>query len=1390
MNPLLQRLASLRRQVRFLDGWIGTTALVALVLGVGVAVGVADFYLHIPSLVRGGLLIGLLVSSACLVYSLLVQPFANPYDDLSLALMVEEKYPELNDALASTVQFLQQTPEESAKLGGSEAMREHTEQDALTKVDACDFGKVLEEKNQVALPWIIAPLYQMIAALFTPRQAIGLISDVWQNSKATFAGALIYASILIGGSVIGFNVYHNDYVGIGFWRFIEPFGQHTWTTITVAKIRPAGLLDQEGDLKQPIDPKASDKVAVNRPYIIQVSLTGQMPKSGKAKVEVVGKTKTDKEISLDIAQDKRSASFKTAIDMTSVPQKFKFRILANDGTFPPRSGTWHEVNVLPPPTLVKMANGKDSPQITVIPPKYTDQPTRTLEPGDWNVKLYAGSTVILRAKADRKLEQAWIEYRPEDATLMPAAALAIMGQTTPLSALTSAAGGSALWGRIPAHFEADGETFSVTFMPIVSAGYVLNIRDFDQLDFRADGKLNVQIDPEPKVMLVTPAKPLNAEVAVLKVLPTEAIKFKFQVTDPEFAIKSVYAEYRRKAPDGQWIEEPTRNVIYDAGAFGKLVPRLSARLAQKPVAGAHPLMGTFGLKVPEFRLRHQKLDIEMVWALDNQFRPGDLVVIEICAEDFCDIYPSRLAGRSYPVELHVISDQDLKRTTNEGIASIIQKLKKIIEVQEDAQGKTKATRALDKLKPSDIDRFSDDAVDKQRDVKDRIGDSNDSGVRRDVRELMEVLERNRLTSIGAYRQLKKIGGTLKSLSLEELPKIGTNLKDAREQMRNLVGDAKREEGGKEESKKSEPKTQKKLDETVRLQESVLKSLKELLDDIDPQAKMQELTNKHRQIVQKQRALADHLEEQKAIKEALEMNKDLSPEQRAQNEKDLKAQIDKNVNEQKDLANQMQKLVDEMRTAKEQYEKLGDQRNAKRLDDAIKNAENPDLKKTPPKKEEKTPPISAQMRNAADNQAKMPKDISNEAIQRQKDIVKQLEKGLESLEGNTFDATKDEIQNRKDIENKLNNLAKDMKNLRDKTKEVQKEMDEMLKKKMEQELAAQHEKLQQQIEKTRRELARLNEQQAAEKLKAAADKLNDAKAEIEQGGDPGQKQREAAQELNKAKADVKQAQEELARELLVKMADQLEGIKMRQVASVERSEKLHAKIMEKKSWMNEYLDTMDGNIDAQKNIAEETDNLKEKVKEAIVFKAALEKAKESMDKAVETMTIRREEGKERRYFEIGEKMNAKELKDEVDWHDTTIAHQKRAVNRLDNLLDSIKEEIDRMDRRKKTKKPEEPIDPDKPPPEPKEQKGGLKNQDGIPPMAQLKALRAWQLDVNNRTEDFDKRYPNRDNLTDEQKAELADISREQTLLHELFQQVLPRPAVDGNPPNEEKKGDAK
>src|SRR5437588_11111373 len=112
---LRSRLAGLRRRLRFVVlrrgvGWLLTAVLLAAVVA-----GLLDWHWHLPSLVRAAFLVGTLSAAVLIVYRYLVRPLASRADDLALALRVEDRYPALNDALASTVQFLDEPADSEAR---------------------------------------------------------------------------------------------------------------------------------------------------------------------------------------------------------------------------------------------------------------------------------------------------------------------------------------------------------------------------------------------------------------------------------------------------------------------------------------------------------------------------------------------------------------------------------------------------------------------------------------------------------------------------------------------------------------------------------------------------------------------------------------------------------------------------------------------------------------------------------------------------------------------------------------------------------------------------------------------------------------------------------------------------------------------------------------------------------------------------------------------------------------------------------------------------------------------------------------------------------------------------------------------------------------------------
>src|SRR5205085_1237038 len=90
-NPLRRRFAGLRRRLRFVAAIRGGGWLLACVLSTLLVVGLIDYRIHLPGLVRAFALTGLLASAGILLYRYLFEPLSEPTDDLSLALRIEER---------------------------------------------------------------------------------------------------------------------------------------------------------------------------------------------------------------------------------------------------------------------------------------------------------------------------------------------------------------------------------------------------------------------------------------------------------------------------------------------------------------------------------------------------------------------------------------------------------------------------------------------------------------------------------------------------------------------------------------------------------------------------------------------------------------------------------------------------------------------------------------------------------------------------------------------------------------------------------------------------------------------------------------------------------------------------------------------------------------------------------------------------------------------------------------------------------------------------------------------------------------------------------------------------------------------------------------------------
>jgi hypothetical protein len=306
--------------------------------------------------------------------------------------------------------------------------------------------------------------------------------------------------------------------------------------------------------------------------------------------------------------------------------------------------------VVPPPQLA-MLDGLPSPQIELHYPAYTDLPSpEKLSPGVQHVDAVAGTLVKLRAAVDRPIARAWIEYRPDNPQAKLALALAPIGFARGLDCYAMAVGGHAVWGNIPAQLDAEGLRLAVEFMPWVNGLYVLHLEDAEGLGHDYEWRLGVLADPLPVVNLERPAT--NQDL-----LPDAEITLQASASDEKYAVRSMYFEYRVREGEGKWLDSAVRKLPFY---------EYSGKDAKQ-----------------------QRIHAERRWSLQGLAQPGQIVVIQACAEDFDNVVAYRQPGRSHEIELRIVNKAELAKKIDEGMQQVQQEIVRLQQMQKEALEKLK-----------------------------------------------------------------------------------------------------------------------------------------------------------------------------------------------------------------------------------------------------------------------------------------------------------------------------------------------------------------------------------------------------------------------------------------------------------------------------------------------------------------------------------------------------------------------------------------------------------------------------------------------------------------------------------------------------------------------------
>jgi hypothetical protein len=1070
----------------------------------------------------------------------------------------------------------------------------------------------------------------------------------------------------------------------GLARLTNPFGDLGWPPQTVLAIQ------------------ARSRIARGEPFEIHGALQGVIP--AQATVEFDGLTPAKQ---MATVHTDAPGSGILLVRRERVERSFRFQVRANDAV-----SDWQEVAVLPPPVLVPL-DGRPSPQVHLTYPHYTDLLAQDLPYGSGNVEAVVGTEVALRAATDRPVARSWIEYRPEQEAVRPAAFLGPLGGLDPLGCLTLTAGSHEVWGLVPITLDPSGRLLAATFVPRVRGTYALRFEDESGVGTTRLFEMRLFPDPPPTVTLERPSRARDS----LELLPQAEVTLQALAADPVFGLRSVFLEFRCGKE-----ETPRRMPLYDHDeAEAGVIPQILGGFAAAPPLGLAPLFGlpeaaadtTGRSKLQRWQAVRRLALSEMRHVDGALLKEGDVLILQVCADDYDDVAVDKKPGRSHEVELHIVGRNTLERNLLKAQGDVQKELLALRKLQREALQPVitadQQWRNTGKLRDKDLDQLLQ-AEQLQQQVHSRVG-TKEEGLRAEVARILQTLKDNHVAPTGGEERMETVANELERLARKELEQIEPRITSARKQ--------------READKLRQPAAGKgPLAEARQHQEEVENTFTELLQLLEPWSSINEVKGEARSILHEQQKINEEMPRLDAEQTRGSDRRELSPEQRAA--------LDR-------MAEWQQKLGERTGTLLGKMERLGQARQTKERPtaEALQQAA------AQGRKEE----VGRRMQDAGQ---KIHDNKLGEAGQLQQQTLKALEQVVEALDVRRERELDRLAKKLKETEEKIAELAQRQKELQKKAREAGQIPDAKDRQNALKRLARQQEQIQKETQEALRELTRLRSRQAARDLADAGEQMEQAARQLERGEEPSEAQEESLDRLNDARRAVKQEQraieEELARERLVKVADEIKRLKERQQGVTTEADRL-LQLLSKKRPERRLVASLGQLAHNQEDLGQDTDTLaKDKLAKAPVFARIVGKSAQAMTEAAERL---------REYQQ--RLLDA----DQVPAEQESPRLQRQAVRRLDQLLDILKPEG--QARRS---------------PEPGDAGSGRapRGDEGISGIAQLKGLRMLQQDINERTDSFGKRHPKADKLSEADQCELQSIRQDQNDVTRLLDELTnPGPA---------------
>ena len=1259
---------------------------VAVPLAIATAACGLDVAVHLPAVVRVGFLGAVLISAGVLFLTGLRRANRLPTSPLAVALLLEDRFPRLNDAVASAVSFL--TPGSTVERPGAGRFRAV----AVTRAENVAGRHDLDQIAATGRAWR------------------------W------FWAAAVVSAVAFAGFAAG-----PTRAAIAVVRLADPYGRHPFPTrTTLSLLEPA---------------ESPTLLARGNSFVARFVVGGEIPDQAVVAVRSGELPAVEELIPLPPESraefpDEHQAVFR--LDPSRANVSFAFRITAGDA-----DTGWREVTVAPPPVLVPR-DGRPSPQVRLDYPAYTDLPPVELPDGTGVVEAVAGTRYTFRAAADRRIASAVLTVEGDLTAHRAAAATAAVVDDNPLSAVAASLLTAEYARPIPVRVSGpDGTLLDAEFTPPMAGLYALRFTDEAGLTGVRLLNFDVFPDPSPVVALTRPDPTADPTI----VLPTGSVTVNCRAEDRTFGVRNMALEYRVGGPG----EPFRRRLLSDLAAAGQCLPAIAG---PAPPGKPKPVGVDAGVTVPVAAL---------VSADGTPPADGDTVTLRATATDWDDVAWTKPPGRSAEVELRIMAGSSVEAMLQKELAGMRPELLRLREDQRAARRAVEEVAGAaeaGELQPEHPGRLAQ-AEQTQRQVRNAVADP-EAGIRAKADRLRQTVRANGLPRSPTTDRLDAVADDLGRLADQPLDAADPPLAAARQ----LAADP---DGPPDPEKLAGL-----LGRAGAHQRAAEAGFEGVLERLEQWAGAGEVRGEAR-------AMKDQLQAAGAAADRARPPTGAAPTPAE------KAALNGAADQFDRLADRAGGVVGKAaRLAAEKAHRAEDLRAAAADKDRQAVALTAEAESKPPQSEAaseltaQAADLSAEaddLRRAADRAAAeagalqqsldaaggqaLPRDLRDAADALRKnqpdraatarraaaDRLDRLTDGLTErsepspagdLQENRAEAA-DELQKLGDAQDELRKKARDAAALPDPAERA-----EALKK-----LAAEQDRLRRRAEIVAQKLSRDRSDRAADAARKAGEAMDAARDRLAQGEPPTDPQGDALDQLDQAldtlEREQQQAAEQLSREQQVELAGLVRNFHDRQRAAVAEADRLQATATELKNWDRPLIASLADLEDRERALADELRGFVEaKFADVPVFHRLADRAAAGMDRAADLAGERRDD------------ILTADPDDpfDPDLEAASAARVRRpmdtALRRLGQILSAVDPTSDGVG----DAEPPKPPDPAEPPPAEADPEAAPGDGDpGQSPdmaqvLAQLKALRAVQAEVNERTAAFAETHPGDKELTDD------------------------------------------